>query len=176
MDWDDLECRASREESLHQAGIGRCTLALQMGFFFDGRQRNMNVDEDNQRLTNVGRLFRAHPSDIKASHKSSYVYGKTYIPGLGTTLDDTPTERLDSILDARQKALPEDYKSALIDQGKETAVESLKGIFKKDWSQVLSHKLGDLVTMKSGFDAHVSAAKKAVKRALIEAAEPIRDN
>lgn len=90
MDWDDLECRALREESHHQAGIGRCSLALQMGFFFDGRQRNMNVDEDNQRLTNVGRLFRAHPSDIEASHKSSYVYGKTYTPGLGTPLNDSP--------------------------------------------------------------------------------------
>ncbi|MFP1942865.1 hypothetical protein [Lonsdalea quercina] len=41
---------------------------------------------------------------------------------------------------------------------------------------MLSHKLGDLVTMKSGFDAHVSVAKKAAKRALIEAAAPIRDN
>ena len=176
MDWDDLECRAAREESLHQAGMGRCSLALQMGFFFDGRQRNMNVDEDNRRLTNVGRLFRAHPSNIEVSLTSSYVYGKTYIPGLGTTLDDIPAERLDGILDARQKALPEDYKSVLIDQGKETAVETVKGIFKKDWSQVLSRKLGDLVTMKSGFDAHVSVAKKAAKRALIEAAAPIRDN
>ncbi|OSN01943.1 hypothetical protein AU510_17215 [Lonsdalea britannica] len=176
MDWDDLECRVAREESLHQAGMGRCSLALQMGFFFDGRQRNVNADEDNQHLTNVGRLFRAHRSKLKAGLSSSYVCDKTYIPGLGTTLDDSPSERLHSIMDARQKALPEDYKSELIDQGKETAVETVKGIFKKDWSQVLSHKLGDLVTMKSGFDAHVSVAKKVVKRALIEAAAPIRDN
>ncbi|WP_420064709.1 hypothetical protein [Pectobacterium colocasium] len=176
MDWGDMECRIAREESRYQAGIGTCSLALQIGFFFDGLKRNINVDEDSQRLTNVGRLFRSHPLEIKASLTSSYAYAKVYIPGLGTTLDDTPSERLDSIMDARQKALPEDYADALVEQGKETAVDTVKGVFKGDWSQVLSNKLGDLRTMKSGLDAAASAAKTAVTRALLEAAEPIRDN
>ncbi|MFP1741077.1 hypothetical protein ACLECQ_17315, partial [Lonsdalea quercina] len=133
VDWNDLECRVAREESRHQANVGTCSLVLQTGFFFDGRQRNINVDEDNNRLTNVGRLFRAYTERRTSAIGSSYVYSAFYVPGLGTTLDDTATERLHSIMDSRQKALPEDYKSALIDQGKETAVESLKGIFKKDW-------------------------------------------
>ncbi|MBN3053733.1 hypothetical protein H4F45_20145, partial [Pectobacterium brasiliense] len=47
---------------------------------------------------------------------------------------------------------------------------------KGDWSQVISNKLDDLRTMKSGLDAVASTAKKAVTRALLEAAEPIRDN
>ncbi|MEQ9998072.1 DUF2235 domain-containing protein [Pectobacterium versatile] len=176
MDWDDLECRVAREESRHQAGIGTCSLALQIGFFFDGLKRNINVDEESQRLTNVGRLFRAHPLEIKASLTSSYSYAKIYIPGLGTPLEDTPSERLDSILDARQKALPEDYADALVEQGKETAVDTVKGVFKGDWSQVLSNKLDDLRTMKSGLDAVASTAKTAATRAVLEAAEPIRDN
>ncbi|QQG29548.1 DUF2235 domain-containing protein [Pectobacterium aquaticum] len=176
VDWDDLECRVAREESRHQAGIGTCSLALQIGFFFDGLKRNINVDEDSQRLTNIGRLFRAHSLKIKADLTSSYTYAKVYIPGLATPLDDTPSERLDSILDARQKALPEDYADALVEQGKETAVDTVKGVFKGDWSQVLSNKLDDLRTMKSGLDAVASTAKKAVTRALLEAAEPIRDN
>ncbi|MEQ9843809.1 hypothetical protein [Pectobacterium brasiliense] len=176
MDWDDLECRVTREESRHQAGIGTCSLALQIGFFFDGLKRNINVDEDSQRLTNVGRLFRAHPLEIKASLTSSYSYAKIYIPGLGTPLEDTPSERLDSIMDARQKALPEDYADALVEQGKETAVDTVKGAFKGDWSQALSNKLDDLRTMKSGLDAVASTAKTAATRALLEAAEPIRDN
>ena len=176
VDWDDLECRVAREESRHQAGIGTCSLVLQIGFFFDGLKRNINVDEDSQRLTNVGRLFRAHSLKIKADLTSSYTYAKVYIPGLATPLDDTPSERLDSILDARQKALPEDYADALVEQGKETAVDTVKGVFKGDWSQVLSNKLDDLRTMKSGLDAVASTAKKAVTRALLEAAEPIRDN
>ncbi|MEQ9855560.1 hypothetical protein ABRP52_02055, partial [Pectobacterium versatile] len=171
-----MECRVAREESRHQAGIGTCSLALQIGFFFDGLKRNINVDEESQRLTNVGRLFRSHPLEIKASLTSSYAYAKVYIPGLGTTLDDTPSERLDSIMDARQKALPEDYADALVEQGKEAAVDTVKGAFKGDWSQVLSNKLDDLRTMKSGLDAATSAAKTAATRALLEAAEPIRDN
>ncbi|APS32297.1 DUF2235 domain-containing protein [Pectobacterium brasiliense] len=171
-----MECRVAREESRYQAGIGTCSLVLQIGFFFDGLKRNINVDEESQRLTNVGRLFRAHPLEIKASLTSSYSYAKIYIPGLGTPLEDTPSERLDSILDARQKALPEDYADALVEQGKETAVDTVKGVFKGDWSQVLSNKLDDLRTMKSGLDAVASTAKKAATRVLLEAAEPIRDN
>ncbi|AIU87234.1 hypothetical protein [Pectobacterium odoriferum] len=115
------------EESRHQAGIGTCSLALQIGFFFDGLKRNINVDEDSQRLTNIGRLFRAHALEIKASLTSSYSYAKIYIPGLGTPLEDTPSERLDSIMDARQKALPEDYADALVEQGKEAAVDTVNG-------------------------------------------------
>ncbi|MEI7311302.1 hypothetical protein [Pectobacterium carotovorum] len=176
VDWDDLECRVAREESRYQAGIGTCSLVLQIGFFFDGLKRNINVDEESGRLTNVGRLFRAHSMKIKADLTSSYSYAKVYIPGLATPLDDTPSERLDSIMDARQKALPEDYTDALVEQGKETAVDTVKGVFKGDWSQALSNKLDDLRTMKSGLDAAASAAKTAVTRALLEAAEPIRDN
>ncbi|UUE56789.1 DUF2235 domain-containing protein [Pectobacterium aroidearum] len=176
IDRDELECRIAREESRHQAGIGTCSLALQIGFFFDGLKRNINVDEESQRLTNVGRLFRAHPEIILAEPTSSYSYAKVYIPGLATPLDDTPSERLDSILDARQKALPEDYADALVEQGKETAVDTVKGVFKGDWSQVLSNKLDDLRTMKSGLDAVASTAKTAATRVLLEAAEPIRDN
>ncbi len=41
---------------------------------------------------------------------------------------------------------------------------------------MLSNKLDDLRTMKSGLDAAASAAKTAATRALLEAAEPIRDN
>lgn len=86
IDRDDLECRIAREESRHQAGIGTCSLALQIGFFFDGLKRNINVDEESQRLTNVGRLFRAHPEIILAEPTSSYSYAKVYIPGLATPL------------------------------------------------------------------------------------------
>lgn len=171
IDRDDLACRIAREESLHQAGIGTCSLALQIGFFFDGRQRNINVDEDSQRLTNVGRLFRAHPREMTAALTSSYTYDKVYIPGLGTQLDDTTAERLDSILDARQQALAGDYLDDLKDQAKETVVEAVKG----DWSKVLTNKLGDMLTLKSSFEASASAAKNAAKRALVEAIAPIRD-
>ncbi|WP_440610448.1 hypothetical protein [Aeromonas hydrophila] len=172
VDRDDQKCRIDREESLHKAGIGTCSLALQIGFFFDGTKRNIYTDEEIQRLTNVGRLFRAHPLEVKAPLTSSYSYAKVYIPGLGTELNDTTAERLDSILDARQQALAGDYLDDLKGQAKETVVEAVKG----DWSKVLTNKLGDMLTLKSGFEASVSAAKNAAKRALVEAVAPIRDN
>jgi hypothetical protein len=171
VDRDDLKCRVDREESLHQAGIGTCSLALQIGFFFDGTKRNIYTDEEIQRLTNVGRLFRAHPDKIKAPLISSNSYAKVYIPGLGTELNDTTSERLDSILDARQKALAGDYLDDLKGQAKETVIDAVK----EDWSKVLTNKLGDMLTLKSSFEASVSAAKNAAKRALVEAIAPIRD-
>lgn len=172
MDKDDLTFRIEREDSLYQAGVGACSLALQIGFFFDGNQRNVYVDEESQRLTNVGRLFRAHPLEIKAPLISSYSYAKVYIPGLGTLLDDTAAERLDSILDARQKALAGDYVDGFVGQVKDTAVDATKG----DWSKVLHNKLGDLLSLKSSFDASMDAFKKSVTRTVLEAAAPIRDN
>lgn len=171
VDRDDQKCRIDREESLHQAGIGTCSLALQIGFFFDGTKRNIYTDEESQRLTNVGRLFRAHPEEIKAQLTSSYSYAKVYIPGLGTELNDTTSEQLDSILDARQQALAGDYLDDLKSQAKETVVDAVKG----DWSKVLTNKLGDMLTLKSSFEASVSAAKNAAKRAMVEAIAPIRD-
>ncbi|MFM4931890.1 DUF2235 domain-containing protein [Aeromonas dhakensis] len=172
IDQDDVACRIAREESLHQAGISTCSLALQIAFFFDGSKRNVNTDEENQRLTNVGRLFRAYPLAKNAELTSSYLYDKVYIPGLGTQLDDTTAEQLDSILDARQKALAGDYLDDLKGQAKETVVNAVKD----DWSKVLTNKLGDMLTLKSSFEASVSAAKNAAKRALVEAVAPIRDN
>jgi Uncharacterized alpha/beta hydrolase domain (DUF2235) len=173
-DRDDVTCRIAREKSLHQAGIGTCSLALQIGFFFDGNQRSIYKDEENQRLTNVGRLFRAHPEKILAELTSSYSYSKFYIPGLGTPLDDSTAERLDSILDARQQALTGDYIDELVGQVKETAVDAIKG--KGDWSKVLTNKLGDLLTLKSSFDASCSTVINAVKRGAVEAVAPVRDN
>ncbi|PJG57846.1 DUF2235 domain-containing protein [Aeromonas cavernicola] len=170
-DREDLTCRVEREESLHQAGIGTCSLALQIGVFFDGSNRNIYIDEAHQRLTNVGRLFRAHPLEIKAPLTSSYSYAKIYVPGLGTELNDTTADRLDSIMDARQQALAGDYLDELAGQAKQTVADAIKG----DWSKVLSHKLSDLLTLKSSGEASFAALKKAAQQAALEAVAPIRD-
>lgn len=172
MDRDDLNYRVSREESLYQAGIGTCSLALQISFFFDGNQRNIYADEDDLRLTNVGRLFRAHPERREAEISSNYIYSAIYIPGLGTLLEDTAIERLHSIMDARQQALAGDYIDGFVGQVKDTAVDATKG----DWSKVLHNKLGDLLSLKSSFDASMDALKKSATRTVLEAAAPIRDN
>lgn len=173
---DALEVRVAREESRYQAGVSTCSLVLQAGFFFDGRERNIDTEKESQRLSNVGRLFRAHPERKMAEDNSSYVYSAVYIPGLGTPLNDSATENLHSIMDARQKALPEDIVSGWTDQGKEAVVDTVKGVFKGDWSKVLSNKIEDLVTIKGSYKAAASAATNAVKRATVEALRPIRDN
>lgn len=176
MNLDNLQYRVNCENSQHIAGVGTCSLSLQIGFFFDVRERNILTDESTNHVTNIGRLYRAHPQVRTAEPHSSKTYHAVYIPGLGSTLSDTDNERLHSIMDAREKALPDDYTDALIDEGKETAVDAVKGVFKGDWSQVLSNKLEDLLTMKSGFNATLSAIKTAAVRVAAEAMPPIRDN
>lgn len=175
-DIDELEHRVAREERRHKAGVGTCSLTLQIGFFFDGRERNLGLDEQAFRITNVGRLYRTHPEIFFAKPDSPCTYAKVYIPGLGTPLNDTAAENLHSIMDARQKALTEDYISGWTDQGKEAVVDMVKGAFQGDWTKVLSNKLEDLVTMKSGYKATASAIKNALKRATVEAFPPVRDN
>ncbi|YCI79873.1 DUF2235 domain-containing protein [Enterobacteriaceae bacterium] len=176
MDWEDLEYRIANENSRHNSGVSTCSLSLQIGFFFDGRERNISNDEDSNHVTNIGRLFRAHPQNRKPEQDSSCVNYTFYIPGLGTELIDSDAERLCGIMDARQKALPDDYANSFIDEGKQAAVDAAKGVFKGDWSQVLSNKLEDLFTMKSNFNATLSALKTAAGRVIAEATPPIRDN
>ena len=176
MEFEDLEHRTASEKSRYNSGVSTCSLSLQIGFFFDCRERNVYIDENSNHVTNIGRLFRAHPQHRIVNANSSCAYDAIYISGLGSELNDTDVERLHSIMDAREKSLPDDYTDALIDEGKETVVDAVKGVFKGDWSQVLSNKLEDLLTMKSGFNATLSAIKTAAVRVAAEAMPPIRDN
>ncbi|ENM3947268.1 hypothetical protein DYB96_003321, partial [Vibrio cholerae] len=102
LDIQDIQCRKIREQSLHQAGVGTCALAWQVGFFFDGMHRNVNQDSETGRLSNVSRLFRAYPIQESMDFDSSYLYSAEYISGLGTAYEDQTAERLHSIMDSQQ--------------------------------------------------------------------------
>lgn len=176
VDLVSLENRVAHEVCRYQAGVSTCSLALQIGFFFDGRERNIYVDEEHHRLTNVGRLFRAHPLEIEVPVTSSAAYSKIYIPGLGTPLNDTSVEQMVSVIDARQKEVFDNYLDGWKEQGKEAVVDTVKGVAKGEWSKVLSRKVGEVLSMKSGYLAALAAAKNAAKRAVAEAIAPVRDN
>ncbi|ENV1396203.1 hypothetical protein ACE25A_003605, partial [Vibrio cholerae] len=51
LDIQDIQCRKAREQSLHNAGVGTCSLAWQVGFFFDDMHRNVNQDRESGRLS-----------------------------------------------------------------------------------------------------------------------------
>ncbi|EGQ8442979.1 hypothetical protein [Vibrio cholerae] len=59
LDIQDIQSRKAREQTLHKAGVGTCTLAWQVGFFFDGMLRNVNQDKDNELGNQLAPFIRA---------------------------------------------------------------------------------------------------------------------
>lgn len=176
LDMHDIQCREAREKSLHQAGIGSCALAWQVGFFFDGIRRNINQDSDSYRLTNVSRLFRAHPIQESMDLDSSYVFSKLYISGLGTPYEDQTADRLHSVMDSQQKALLDDTLDSTSDQAKEAAVDTLYDANKKDWFDTLSHNLKDLFSIKAAKAVITDTAQGIAKKVTLEALPALRDH
>lgn len=176
LDMDDIQCREAREKSLHQAGIGTCALAWQVGFFFDGMCRNINQDSDTHRLTNVSRLFRAHPIQESMDLDSSYLYSAIYISGLGTPYEDQMADRLHSVMDSQQKALLDDTLDSTSDQAKEAAVDALYDANKKDWFDTLSHNLKDLFSIKAAKAVITDTVQGIAKKVTLEALPALRDH
>jgi len=176
VDTHDIQCRAARERSLHQAGVGTCALAWQVGFFFDGIRRNVNQDSDSHRLTNVSRLFRAHPIRESMDLDSSYIFSKLYISGLGTPYEDQTADRLHSVMDSQQKALLDNTLESTSGQAKETAVDALYDANKKDWFDTLSHNLKDLFSIKAAKAVITDTAQGIAKKVTLEALPALRDH
>lgn len=60
-----------------------CKVAIKIGFFFDGTGNNLDADIGTDEHSNVVRLFKAYPDNLK----DRGIY-KHYIPGLGTYFRD----------------------------------------------------------------------------------------
>ena len=75
------------------AGVECCSLALQLGFFYC-RERNIIENEDSDRLTNTGRLYKALPGNLAVELNSSNVNFSVFVPEPGTRQDVTDTHRL----------------------------------------------------------------------------------
>ena len=176
LDMDDIQCRETREKSLHQAGIGTCSLAWQVGFFFDGIHRNINQDSDTHRLSNVSRLFRAYPDRDTMDLDSSYLYSAIYIPGLGTPYEDQVADRLHSVMDSQLNALSDNSLDSTSSTAKEAAVDALYEANKKDWFDTLSHNLNDLFSIKTAKAVITDTAKSIGKQVTLEALPSLRDN
>ncbi|BCK04966.1 DUF2235 domain-containing protein [Vibrio cholerae] len=176
LDIQDIQCRKAREQTLHQAGVGTCALSWQVGFFFDGMRRNINQDSESGRLSNVSRLFRAHPIQESMDFDSSYLYSAEYISGLGTAYEDQTAERLHSIMDSQQKALLDNILDSVSGQSKEAAVDTLFEANKKNWFDTLSNHLDELFSIKGAKAVITDTAENVAKKVTLEALPALRDN
>ncbi|HGE6082158.1 TPA: hypothetical protein ACGG7Y_003029 [Vibrio cholerae] len=176
LDIQDIQCRKNREQSLHQAGVGTCALAWQVGFFFDGMHRNVNQDSETGRLSNVSRLFRAYPIQESMDFDSSYLYSAEYISGLGTAYEDQTAERLHSIMDSQQAALLDNTLDSVSGQSKEAVVDTLFEANKKNWFDTLSNHLDELFSIKGAKAVITDTAQNVAKKVTLEALPALRDN
>ncbi|HBM4683683.1 TPA: DUF2235 domain-containing protein, partial [Vibrio cholerae] len=176
LDIQDIQCRKIREQSLHQAGVGTCALAWQVGFFFDGMHRNVNQDSETGRLSNVSRLFRAYPIQESMDFDSSYLYSAEYISGLGTAYEDQTAERLHSIMDSQQAALLDNTLDSVSGQTKDAAVDTLFEANKKNWFDTLSNHLDELFSIKGAKAVITDTAENVAKKVTLEALPALRDN
>ncbi|EGR2435121.1 TPA: DUF2235 domain-containing protein [Vibrio cholerae] len=176
LDIQDIQCRKIREQSLHNAGVGTCSLAWQVGFFFDGMHRNINQDSDSGRLSNVARLFRAYPDEVEMQIDSSYLYSAEYISGLGTAYEDQTAGRLYSVMDSQQKALLDNTLDSVSGQSKEAVVDTLFEANKKNWFDTLSNHLDELFSIKGAKAVITDTAQNIAKKVTLEALPALRDN
>ncbi|QGZ66084.1 hypothetical protein [Paraburkholderia acidisoli] len=97
-----------------------CRQRVYASFFFDDLGRNETADESVDRLSNVARLFRAHPS-----RPADWVHA-FYYSGLGTPFDDTAEAAFALALDKYEDAAKDHAKDSVKDAVKDEAKEKAK--------------------------------------------------
>ncbi|MGB4074000.1 hypothetical protein [Pseudomonas sp.] len=85
-----ISARVSSDACKGKTAVLPCGATLHIGCFFDGFARNLEQDLQDDRASNVGRLFMAHPDDDLAPSANSFERHKRfYISGLGAPFDST---------------------------------------------------------------------------------------
>lgn len=171
MDVESLTAAANRAQQADDAGAGNCSRIWHIGFFFDGIHRNIEQDAQEQRLTNVARLFRAYPTPEKntANHTNDAVY----ISGLGTPIYEDLSTKLHTILDGAQSSAMDDLKDQPGDMAKDAAREAFKS---GKWWEALKDAGKKLVKPAEWKTLAWDITKSAVKKVSIEATPWLRDN
>ncbi|PXX73020.1 Uncharacterized alpha/beta hydrolase domain [Pseudomonas sp. LAMO17WK12:I10] len=151
--------------------ITTCERTLRIGFFFDGFGRHLLKDMQTGRVSNVGKMFLAHPIDMPNKEPDpNFAYRKVYISGMGAEyladLTTTANAGVD-IVGSKAADVPKDVAK---DEGKKILKDVLKG---HDWWERLKRDLKDLVSAPL---KGLKVLKGAVVDAVSEVVPPLRDN
>lgn len=171
MDIDNIIAAANRAQQAEDADIGNCSRIWHIGFFFDGIHRNIDQDAPYQRLSNVARLFRAHPSPQENTANESF--DKFYVSGLGTPFTEELAEKIHGIMDGAQNSVLDDLKDQPSEIAKDAGVELLKG---GDWWEIIKDSGKKLISPVEWKKLAGDTAKSAAKKVSIEATPWLRDN
>ena len=147
-----ISTKASACEAGQKKSVLPCETTLHLSFFFDGFGRNLISDLKENCLSNVARLFIAHPDDKKKKTETAEVIRRFYISGLATEFDSTlggGAELSGAGLDgALSKAMDSAVKSPE-DTAKNSPLDAVKDVLtgKKWWEALLNNlKVGNIIT------------------------------
>ncbi|MBR2514932.1 MAG: DUF2235 domain-containing protein [Halomonas sp.] len=147
-----------------------CRKALDISFFFDGINRNLESDLSRGKVSNIGAMFLAHfwGEDDQISN----AFRKHYYSGLGTPFDSSFS---DDVVGAAHRVPGEAVgtgEGQLRSSGTDAAKEVLSGGGSGRWYEVFGRSFKVSITQPWNW---VKAARDAAIRTGIEAAAPIRD-
>ena len=119
--------------------ITTCERTLRIGFFFDGFGRHLLNDLQSGRVSNVAKMYMAHPATGK--DETSYNYRRLYLSGMGAEyladLSTTANAGMD-IVGSKAADVPKDVAK---DEGKKIVKDMLEG---RDWWERVKRDLKDL--------------------------------
>ena len=164
----------SQAQQEQDAQVGVCGRVWHVGFFFDGIGRNIEQDASTNRLSNIARLFRAHPDETSNTANDNYI--KFYFPGLGTPYKEDLSSKLSSIMDISRSIA----KSVAKDKGKEFPQDVLKDTAKEalktNWYEALSDTKGKLLNVTEWRKMVREVLGKIARKVAIEAVPALRDD
>ncbi len=161
----------SRREGSLAGRLGAdCSQILDMGFFFDGISKNLEADIQDNKVSNIGSLFLAYPSEEEG--KLGAPIRKHYYSGLGTSFDSSLSENMVGAAHRVPGEAVGTGEGQLRSSGTDAAKEVLSGSGSGRWYEVFGRSFKVSITQPWNW---IKSARDAAIRTGIEAAAPIRD-
>jgi hypothetical protein len=155
--------------SLTSPHISSCAHTLRVGFFFDGFGRHRIKDMQIGRISNIGKLYLAHPDE--QTDGTRFSYRSFYASGLGedftADLNVAATSSMASFGHTASEVPGESVKEQVIEAAKD-ALDS-----KRNWFERMAHDLKALVQNPLKL---IGTLKSAAIDATVEVVAPVRDN
>lgn len=151
--------------------LSACGRTLHFGFFFDGFSRHLGTDLEENRVSNIGRLFLAHEQDDPNESSDEFnAYRKAYLSGLGADFDTTLGTQASGTLNRVVSEVTEIPGDVAGDQALKGIRDGLVG---RSWWQRMQREVSSLMdkpwrALKTLRDTLINSAA--------EAFEPIRDS
>lgn len=166
---DKAQAIAARSRSSTGKGaVAPCGRTLHLGFFFDGFARDLEKDRTENRISNIGRLYSAHPH-IEPDDEFT-AYRRFYLTGLGADYNADGSTIANGAARTASASLGDLPKDLATDEAIEGAKDTLEG---RNWWERLGRDLDELVDQPQ---KGLKVLKDAVLGSTLEGWAPLRDN